>query len=140
MNLSRRRSKRLSIDAMRLPLVALIDVVLFLLFYFMVAGDIAASEAELQTALATQQSSGAGTSSLQAQIIEVKLDGTTPVYRVGARTVRTSNTLVNILTNLPHDVGVIIRVDDNVPVEAAAIAVQAATDAGFSKITYTPGN
>jgi biopolymer transport protein ExbD len=140
MNLSKGRSKRMSIEAMRLPLVALIDVVLFLLFYFMVAGDIAASEAELQTALATQQGAGSGVSSLQAQIIDVKLDGGTPVYRVGARTVRSAATLGNILSSLPRDMGVIVRVDDNVPIEAAAVAVQAATDAGFTKITYTPGS
>jgi biopolymer transport protein ExbD len=120
--------------------VALIDVVLFLLFYFMVAGDIASSEAELQTTLATQQGAGANASSLQTQIVDVKMDNGVPVYRVGARTVRTSSTLTNILGNLPRDMGVIIRVDDNVPVEAAAIAVQAATDAGFTKITYTPGS
>lgn len=140
MNLSKGRSKRMSIEAMRLPLVALIDVVLFLLFYFMVAGDIAASEAELQTTLATQQGAGANASSLQTQIVDVKMDKGVPVYRVGARTVRTASTLTNILGNLPRDMGVIIRVDDNVPVEAAAIAVQAATDAGFTKITYTPGS
>lgn len=140
MNLSKGRSKRMSIEAMRLPLVALIDVVLFLLFYFMVAGDIAASEAELQTTLATQQGAGAAASSLQTQVIDVKMDNGAPVYRVGARTVRTSSTLSNILVNLPRDMGVIVRVDDNVPVEAAAIAVQAATDAGFTKITYTPGS
>lgn len=140
MNLSKGRSKRMSIEAMRLPLVALIDVVLFLLFYFMVAGDIAASEAELQTTLATQQGAGASASSLQTQIVDVKMDKGVPVYRVGARTVRTASTLTNILGNLPRDMGVIIRVDDNVPVEAAAIAVQAATDAGFTKITYTPGS
>lgn len=140
MNLSKGRSKRMSIEAMRLPLVALIDVVLFLLFYFMVAGDIAASEAELQTTLATQQGTGASASSLQTQIVDVKMDNGVPVYRVGARTVRTSSTLTNILGSLPRDMGVIIRVDDNVPVEAAAIAVQAATDAGFTKITYMPGS
>ncbi|MFN5943758.1 MAG: ExbD/TolR family protein [Phycisphaerae bacterium] len=140
MNLSKGRSRRISIEAMRLPLVALIDVVLFLLFYFMVAGDIASSEAELQTTLATQQGAGANASSLQTQIVDVKMDNGVPVYRVGARTVRTSSTLTNILGNLPRDMGVIIRVDDNVPVEAAAIAVQAATDAGFTKITYTPGS
>ena len=140
MNLSKGRSKRMSIEAMRLPLVALIDVVLFLLFYFMVAGDLAASEAELQTTLATQQGTGGSSSSLQAQIIEVKFDGTAACYRVGARTVRTASTLGNILSSLPRDVGVIVRVDDNVPVEAAAIAVQAATDAGFTKITYVPGS
>ncbi len=140
MNLSKGRSRRISIDAMRLPLVALIDVVLFLLFYFMVAGDIAASEAELQTTLATQQGAGAGASSLQTQVIDVKLDNGIPVYRVGARTVRSASTLANILSSLPREMGVIVRVDDNVPVEAAAIAVQAATDAGFTKITYTPGS
>lgn len=140
MNLSKGRNRRMSIEAMRLPLVALIDVVLFLLFYFMVAGDIAASEAELQTTLATQQGAGAGASSLQTQVIDVKMDNGNPVYRVGARTVRSASTLANILSSLPREMGVIVRVDDNVPVEAAAIAVQAATDAGFTKITYTPGS
>jgi hypothetical protein len=44
-----------------------------------------------------------------------------------------------VISGLSTDVGIIIRVEGEVSVEAAAMAVQAATDAGFTQISYVAG-
>lgn len=139
MNLARRRGRRrMSIEAMRLPLVALIDVVLFLLFYFMVASNLDGGESQLPMTIATRQVRGSG-SSMQAQIIEVRWWGSSAVYQVGDRTVSTKDDLERVISGLSTDLGIIIRVEGEVPMEAAAIAVQAASDAGFTQISYVAG-
>jgi biopolymer transport protein ExbD len=138
-NLARKRGKRrLSIESMRLPLVALIDVVLFLLFYFMVAASIDGGESQLPMTIATRQARGAG-SSMQAQIVDVRSFGSSAMYVVGDRSVTTQEELRKVISGLSTDVGIIIRVEGEVSVEAAAMAVQAATDAGFTQISYVAG-
>jgi biopolymer transport protein ExbD len=52
-NFARKQSRRLDPASLRLPLIALIDVVLFLLFYFIIAGNLAAEEGELASTLKT---------------------------------------------------------------------------------------
>src|SRR5689334_21963474 len=56
----------------RLPLIALIDVVLFLLLYFMVAGTLAPEEAELSAALRSEKGAGGKALDLQPQVIAVQ--------------------------------------------------------------------
>jgi biopolymer transport protein ExbD len=48
---SRRRTGLLELSEMRLPLIALIDVILFLLMYFLLAGSMEAEERELAATL-----------------------------------------------------------------------------------------
>ena len=48
---ARRNSGLLELAEMRLPLIALIDVILFLLMYFLLAGSLEAEERELATHL-----------------------------------------------------------------------------------------
>jgi biopolymer transport protein ExbD len=137
MNLTKRRHSRLDPSGMRLPLIALIDVVLFLLFYFMVAGSLALEEGELQSTL--QAAKGRASGAMQSQVLSVGIDGGGGggiTYAIGSRSVRTVDALRTILTALPKDVGIILKVDGRAPVDAAAGAMQAAQDAGFTKITY----
>ncbi|HYF14454.1 MAG TPA: biopolymer transporter ExbD [Phycisphaerales bacterium] len=137
--MSRRTRRRLDIAELRLPLVALIDVVLFLLFYFIIAGNLADEESELSSALQVQKAA-AGASALHPQVLRVEpAEGGAVRYMLGDRDVRSRATLLNLLSALPKEPGVSIRVDGRVPVEAAAAAIQAARDAGFTKITYVAG-
>jgi len=138
MRLTRTRS-RLDPAQLRLPLIALIDVVLFLLMYFMFAGSLAAEEQQLAAALRTSGGGGTGrTSNLQAQIVRVEaVDGRT-VFGIGERTVATGRELAEILRMLPKESGVIVKVSGAVSVEAAAEALQACHDAGFDRISYAP--
>ncbi len=139
MNFKRPKSSS-SIDpaGLRLPLIALIDVILFLLIYFMFAGTLDSEEAELRTAIRAEQRAGRGTPETGAPIIDVLPVEGRPEFRVGSHRLKTRDELAGVLRQLPTVNGAIIRVSDNVTVAAAAAAAQACTDAGFTKISYLP--
>lgn len=123
--------------AMRLPLVAFIDVILFLLLYFLMAGNLAAQEADLASGLRAQSNS-AKKSNLADQIVKVEAQAGKPVFTVGQRRCENRQELAELLRQLPKDPGVFVRVSSDASVEAAAAALQAASDAGFTKISYVP--
>lgn len=122
---------------MRLPLVALIDVVLFVLMFFVASSDLTQDESELPSAL-RGDAAGAGRSSMLPQVISVESAGASAVYKVGERVFADRDTLTLLLKQLPKDNGVFVRVRGDVLVEAAAAALQAARDAGFTRISYVP--
>ena len=128
----------LQLSEMRLPLIALIDVILFLLMYFLLAGSLEGEERELAAALAAGQGQSQG-SGFTPQVVEVTAAGGGAVqYRIGVRTVGSRDALAEALRALPREPGVTVRVADDVPVAAAAAAVQACRDAGFTRIAYQP--
>ncbi len=137
MRLSRTRS-RIDPASLRLPLIALIDVILFILLYFMLAGTLAAEEADLATALRTEKGKPAAASDLIPQSLVVESVGGTPQFRLGERAVTDRASLVAMLSQLRKEMGVVIRVHGDVPVASAAMAVQACKDAGFTKVSYVP--
>lgn len=123
----------------RLPLIALIDVVLFLLLYFMVAGTLAPEEAELASALRSEKGAGGKALDLQPQVIAVMpgADGRAE-FVLGERVAKDKASLAGVLKQLPKEGGVFVKTSGRVPVEAAATALQACKDAGFVRITYVP--
>ncbi len=137
--MQRRRSSRFDPEKVRLPLVALIDVVLFLLFYFMIAGSAAGQESELSTALATAGTGGSGAARMQPQVLAVTMSNGRATYSIGQRTISTRASLEGLLKVLPKESGIIVKPASDVPVEAIAAAVQVAKDAGFLKISYVMG-
>lgn len=120
----------------QLPITPMIDVVFLLLIYFMVTSTITPSESRLESAIQTESKGGSG-SDMQPQIVYVELR-TEPVFRVGQRVLATKAELQAVLELLPKGGGVFVKVDDLVPVSAAAAAMQASKDAGFTKVTYVP--
>lgn len=140
MKLRRSTRRRLDPSQLRLPLVALIDVVLFLLFYFMVAGNIDMEEAELQATLALLGGGSGKTSDsfLDAQVLQVSADVQGAIYRIGGRELRDRASLLGLLQGLPKEAGVVIKSSSTVAFELVAGALQVAHDAGFTKITYVP--
>lgn len=139
MNFRSPKSKsRIDPSGLRLPLIALIDVILFLLMYFMLAGSLDSQEAELPTAIRAEQRAGRGTPETGAPIIDVTTVDGKPQFRVGAHRLSTREELTNVLKQLPTLAGAIIRVADDSTVAAAAAAAQACSDAGFDKISYLP--
>jgi biopolymer transport protein ExbD len=123
---------------MRLPLVALIDVVLFLLFYFMVAGTFSAEESHLSATLGSD-SKGRAAGNLQPQILNVKLRDGKIVFQIGERLMESETAVQALLQQLPAEAGVVIRVAPDVPVSGAALAMQASRAAGYTKVTYVAG-
>lgn len=137
--MKRRRSSRFDPEKVRLPLVALIDVVLFLLFYFMISGSAAGQESELSTALATAGTGGSGAARIQPQMLSISMNADRVVYSIGQRTISTRTSLESLLKVLPKEAGIIIRPAPEVSVDSIAAAVQVAKDAGFSRISYVMG-
>lgn len=133
-----RRSKTTHEEPLpRLPLTAFIDVVLFLLLYFLIAGSLAEQESELASGLKAD-SKAAGSSDLAPQIVTVGVAQGKPVYQLGSRSFSDRAALVSILSQLPKDRGVFVKVSSLAPVGGAATALQACRDAGFTKVNYVP--
>jgi biopolymer transport protein ExbD len=127
---------RFALEKVRLPLVALLDVILFLLLYFIVAGTIAAPEAELPSSLKTDRQGAGRGSDLQPQILLVDSPSGKVRFRIGERATDSRPALVSVLGQLPKESGIVVKVSGEAPVEAAAAALQACRDAGFSKVSY----
>lgn len=121
----------------RLPLTAFIDVVLFLLLYFLIAGSLAEQESELPSGLKAD-SKAAGSSDLAPQVITVTLAAGKTVYQLGSRSLSDRAGLVAVLSQLPKERGVFVKVSSLAPVGGAATALQACRDAGFTKVNYVP--
>lgn len=137
MHLARGRSPRFELEAVRLPLIALIDVVLFLLFYFVISYSPTGEERELGTALATVGApSTAGDAAARPQVLKVGWLDDRPAFRVGDEVITESAALTHLLRTLPREAGIVVMAASDAPVEATAAAVQAGKDAGFEKISY----
>lgn len=133
-----KRSRRTDFEIPKLPLVALIDVVFFLLLYFIMAGNLAPVEQNLETALKTDRPGGGSGSTLLPQIVTVDEVEGKPVFKLGERVMSDKASLTAALAKLNKQGGVVIRVTGRAPVWMAAAAVQASKDAGFVKVSYVP--
>lgn len=132
-----RKKKRLDPAALRLPLIALIDVVLFILMYFMVAGTMGSEERELSTSIGVERSGvSGGRSALLPTILRLEKTDGRLLYRLGQRVVRDSQGLSTILNALPKEGGVVIKAGEGVTVGEVAAALQACKDAQFVKISF----
>ena len=139
MKLLRKEDRRFEMEKVRLPLIPLIDVVLFLLLYFMIAGTMAGEESMLASSLRTDKPGKGRGSDLQSQILFVEPAAGTARFRLGDRSVQDKSGLAVLLKQLPKESGIIVKVAPQVRVEAAAAALQACKDAGFQKVSYVPG-
>ena len=133
-----RTTSRLDPASLRLPLIALIDVMLFLLIYFVYAGSLAAEEGRLAAALRASGGHGSAPSDLQPQVLSVETADGRALYRLGNRAFSERAPLFEALQKLPVEVGITVRVSDQVPVAAVATATQLCRDAGFEKLSYLP--
>ncbi len=122
-----------------LNLTPMIDVIFLLLIFFVTTTTITLPESRLSPAIqTTRRESGPGASDFSPQIVSVEtLDGL-PIYRIGTRVIRDRIELTELLSELPHEPGVFVKVSDFTTVEHAASALQACRDAGFEKVTYVP--
>lgn len=134
---SRRRRREFHVH--RLPLVAFLDVCFFLLLYFMMAGTLAPPEGELSAAISAERRAAGKGSDLQSQVFLVEVDQGKVWYRIGERRHEQAADARKILEQLPKQPGIVVKVADNAPVSAAAAALQACRDAGFSKVSYVAG-
>ncbi len=121
----------------KLPMTPMIDVVFLLLIFFMVTVSSTPAESDLSSALQQQNNNGAS-SDFMPQIVSVERQGDRAVYRLGGHVMHTRDELTRILRELPKASGVVVKVANDVPVDAAATALQACKDAKFEKVSYVP--
>lgn len=124
---------------MQLNLASMIDVVFLLLIFFLFSSIISPSESQLTPNIQTQSVDSASRSNdFSPQVVAVVIADGQPVYRIGSRIIKQRSELLTLLRDLPHELGVFVRVDDAVPVGFAVGAIQTCRDAGFEKVTYVP--
>lgn len=124
--------------APRLEITAMIDIIFLLLIYFILSTTYDPPESQLTPALQVQRDGAGRASELTPQVVEVTLIDRLPGFRLGSRVFRNQEELTGVLRQLPKAQGVIIRGHDVVTTEWATSALQAARDAGFSRVTYVP--
>jgi len=135
-----RKKKTIEAASMSLPLVALLDVIFFMLLYFMAAGTLVPPEAELPSSLAAEKRGAGGAGSdFSTQILRVEVVGGKAQFRLGDQIMTDRGLLLATLSKLPKAPGIIIKVDNEATVAAAALVLQAARDAGFVRISYVAG-
>jgi len=120
-----------------LPMTSLIDVVFLLLVFFIVTVNFL-REQELWSALQAEQRASGQDADLRPQIVLVQNKDGAPAFVIGDRVFRDKQSLTDLLVRLPKEGGVFVKVSGDVPVQAAAAALQATKDAGFIKVTYVP--
>lgn len=124
----------------RLPLVAFIDVVLFLLLYFLMGSHFAAPESRLESALRTESKGGATGADLVPLVLLITNEKGTIKYTLGERVMTDRDALSRVCVQVPKGGGIVVRLSADVPVWAAALALQVARDAGFEKVSYVPAS
>jgi len=132
------RSRQRLLTFPRLPITAFLDVVLFLLLYFLLAGNLAELEAELPSGLQTERLTTR--SDMAPQVVHVRSENGVPSFTIGERVVADRVSLAAVLRLLPKEQGVFVKVSGRASIESAAAALQACRDAGFSKVNYVPEN
>lgn len=133
-------TKRRDDNGLLLPLVALLDVIFFMLFYFMAAGSLVPPESELPASISTEKK-GAGSNSMDftTQVLYIEQAAGRARFRIGQRALANRAELDALLRELPKAPGIIVRAADDVTVESVAVALDASRLSGFTKISYVAG-
>ncbi|MBY0114013.1 MAG: biopolymer transporter ExbD [Phycisphaerales bacterium] len=135
----RRREVRAIESIPRLSLVAFIDIVLFLLLYLMLAGTLAPPESRLAVGLERPSPATGKAPPLSPIKLRVDRSGERLSYHIGQREVEGREAVVVALTQVPKDGGVIVTGGEGTIVADIAASMQAAKDAGFTRVSYAPG-
>ena len=139
MNFSHTKKRR-RLNQTALNLSSMIDVTFLLLIYFIVTTVLTLPEDKLSPALKIEDGSASQEQEFEPQIITVTMLDSQPTYVLGEQVIRDRTKLAVIIAKLPHDPGIIIRVEDAVPVGFAVAAVQESRNAGFERVTYVPAS
>lgn len=126
-------------NRIQLNLASMIDVVFLLLIFFLFSSIISPSESQLTPNIQTQSANSASRSTdFAPQVVSVEVVDGQPAYLIGSRIITQRGELLALLRDLPHELGVFVKVDDAAPIGFAVGALQCCRDAGFDKVTYVP--
>ena len=116
----------------------MIDVTFLLLVYFIVTTVFTPPEHLLSPALKVEEGTSSQREEFEPQIVIVSIQGANPAYLIGEQVLRNREQFVTVISKLPREPGIIIRVEDTVPVGFAIAAIQESRNAGFERVTYVP--
>ena len=131
-------SKRRSLNRTALNLSSMIDVTFLLLIYFIVTTVFTPPEDVLSPALKVEEGASSQEQDFEPQIVTVVLRDSKPAYILGEQVIRDRLQFAELINKLPREPGIIIRVQDDVPVGFAVAAIQESRNAGFERVTYVP--
>ena len=132
--------KRRLLNKTALNLSSMIDVTFLLLIYFIATTVFTPSEDMLSPALKVEEGVASQEQDFEPQIVTVTLYEEKPAYLLGEQVIHDRKQLAAIISRLPHAPGIIIRVENNVPIGFAIAAVQESRNAGFERVTYVPAS
>lgn len=131
-------AKRRRINSTALNLSSMIDVTFLLLVYFIVTTVFTPPEDLLSPALKVEEGTSSQQEEFEPQIVTISIQGANPAYLIGEQVLRNREQFVTVISKLPREPGIIIRVEDTVPVGFAIAAIQESRNAGFERVTYVP--
>ncbi len=140
MKLARRHHGLTGMTRGMLPMTPMIDVVFLLLIFFIVTVSASTPESDLASTLKPQSENQGAAADFQPQIISVVREGDMVFYRLGSHQLSSRNELARLLQELPKASGIVVKVSNSVPVEAAVGVLQTCKDAGFTKVSYVPAS
>ncbi len=123
-----------------LQLTSLVDVIFLLLIFFLLTTSYTPPEARLNPALQAERVTGGRSADLEPQVVTIEPAGDRVAFRIGERMLRTQAELAELLADLPKESGVFVRPMPGVQARHIAAGLQAAYDAGFTRVTYVPGD
>jgi len=135
-----KKKSRRNINKGVVNMSSMIDVTFLLLIYFLVTTVLTPPEDELNPALEVQEGAGESSDELEPQIVDVVKRGNDEIYLIGSQSIQSREALFDVLSKLPHEPGLIVKVDGTTSVAFALAAIQEARNAGFEKVTYVPAN
>lgn len=140
MKLARRHHGLTGIARGSLPMTPMIDIVFLLLIFFLVTVSASSPESDLASTLKPQSEKQGAAADFQPQIVSVERAGDAVFYRLGSHQLTSRKELATLLRELPKASGVVVKVSNNVPVEAAVGVLQTCKDVGFTKVSYVPAS
>ncbi|HIB00413.1 MAG TPA: biopolymer transporter ExbD [Phycisphaerales bacterium] len=133
-------NQRRGLNRAALNLSSMIDVTFLLLIYFIVTTVFIAPEDLLSPALKVEEGTSSVNQDFEPQVVTVTMQGTEPAYVIGGLVIMNRKQFADTISKLPREPGIIIRVQDNVPVGFAIAAIQESRNAGFERVTYVPAS
>jgi len=131
-------NRQLRTTRMELSMTSMIDVVFLLLIFFIVTTTFVRPERQVISAIkVNQQRASAEMSNLDPAIVDISLQNSQVVFRIGAVQTNDLDTVKKVLKGFENkSEGAFVRVADDVPFEAAAQAIGACRASGFSSVSY----
>jgi biopolymer transport protein ExbD len=125
---------------MELSMTSMIDVVFLLLIFFIVTTTFVRPEREIKSLIrVNEKKSAKQVSNLEPAIVDIVMQNSQVLFRTGALRTNNLDEIKKLLNGFENkSEGAFVRVDGEVPYEAAAQAIGACRAAGFSSVSYLP--